>query len=78
MCYNNINLVLSSEMSFTLLAVKAREQYANSVEFRSQQIVWTGEESFHSLRLDAFFSFYLPRSDHIKECYASSNQTLLF
>ena len=35
---------LSSEMRGSLLAVTARERFANSVQLRSQQSVWMGEE----------------------------------
>ncbi len=35
--------MLSSETRYSLLAVKAREPCADSVKFRSQQLVWMGE-----------------------------------
>ena len=43
-CYPKAKEMLSSETRYSLLAVKAREPCADSVKFRSQQLVWMGEE----------------------------------
>lgn len=45
----------------------ARERFANSVRFRSQQVVWMGEESlqYDYVSLFAFFSFLFAKIDEI-------------